>query len=55
MVKSSPASTVGKGFTVTVISSGSLEQLFSVVTTEYVVVIFGLTEILCVVAPVLHK
>ena len=51
ILTSIPASMPGKAFTVTTTSS-ILEQLFSITSTEYVVVVFGLTVILCEVAPV---
>ena len=51
---SAPALAVGKAFTVTITSSLEL-QPFEVTVTVYVVVDAGLTLILDVVAPVLHK
>ena len=51
---SAPALAVGKAFTVTITLSFELHP-FEVTVTVYVVVELGLTLILAVVAPVLHK
>ena len=51
---SAPALTTGKTFTFTITSSFEL-QPFEVAVTVYVVVDTGLTLMLAVVAPVLHK
>ena len=54
MATSAPAFAVGNGLTVTVTESLSVQPLV-VTVTEYTVVELGLTLILAVVAPVLHK